>query len=83
MTVKVKTLGSWWTASISEGNEHLVQNLPILLAGGGGGLIQGGRHLHYPKDTPMTNLFLTLLDGLGIPMEKFGDSTGQLDLLSV
>ena len=70
-------------SAISEGNEHLVQNLPILLAGGGGGLIQGGRHLRYPKDTPMTNLYLTLLDGLGIPMEKFGDSTGKLELLSV
>ncbi len=70
-------------SGISDGNEHMVQNLPILLAGGGGGLIKGGRHLRYPKDTPMTNLFLTLLDGLGMPVEKFGDSTGKLELLSV
>ncbi len=70
-------------SGISDGNEHLVQNLPILLAGGGAGLIKGGRHLRYPKDTPMTNLFMTLLEGLGMPVEKFGDSTGKLELLSV
>ena len=68
---------------ISDGNLHVYHDLPILLAGGGAGQIKGGRHLRYPKDTPVTNLFLTLLEKLGIPLENFGDSTGRLDLLSV
>jgi hypothetical protein len=42
-----------------------------------------GRHVRYPDDTPTTNLFLTLLDKLEIPLENFGDSTGQLELLEV
>ena len=70
-------------SGISDGNEHYVQNLPVVLAGGGSGRFKGGRHLRYPKDTPMSNLFLTLLDGLGTRVENFGDSTGQLQLLSV
>ena len=68
---------------ISDGNQHLHDNLPILLVGGGLGNIKGGRHLRYPNFTPMTNLFLTILDKLGMPVEKFGDSTGKLDLLSI
>ncbi len=70
-------------SAMSDGNTHWLQNLPILLLGGGAGRIQGGRHIRYPKDTPMTNLFLTLLDKLGTSMENFGDSTGKLDPLSV
>ena len=69
-------------SGISNGMEHDFRNLPILVAGGGAG-VKGGRHFRYPKDTPMTNLYLTLLDKLGIPMEKFGDSNGKLDLLPV
>ncbi len=67
-------------SSLSDGNKHLHQDLPVLLVGGGAGQIQGGRHLRYPKDTPMTNLFLTILDKLGIPAEHFGDSTGRLSI---
>jgi hypothetical protein len=70
-------------AGLENANIHQHTNLPLLLAGGGGGKIKGGRHVRYPDGTPMTNLHLTLLDKLGIPMEKFGDSTGKLDLLSV
>ena len=68
---------------ISEGNGHSVVNLPTLLFGGGSGQLKGGRHIRYQKDPPVANLFLTLLDKLGIPVEKFGDSNGKLDLLSV
>ena len=68
---------------ISEGNGHSVVNLPLLLAGGGSGQLKGGRHIRYPKEPPIANLFLTLLDKLGIPVENFGDSNGKLDLLSV
>ena len=56
---------------------------PLLLVGGAGGRIKGGRHNRYPDLTPMTNLHLTVLDKLGVPVEKLGDSTGALDLLSV
>jgi hypothetical protein len=45
-------------------------------------LVRGGRHVRTPKDTPITNLHLTLLDYLGAPVEQLGDSTGQLNLLS-
>ncbi|MBI4464009.1 MAG: DUF1552 domain-containing protein [Acidobacteria bacterium] len=66
---------------LSDGNLHLHNNLPILLVGGGG-QIKGGRHLRYPKDTPMMNLHLAMLDKMGIPEERLGDSTGKLELLS-
>jgi len=65
---------------ISDGNKHLHQNIPLLLAGGGGGKLRGGRHLKFPAGTPATNLFLTMLDRLEIPLERFGDSTGRLDI---
>ena len=68
---------------ISEGNGHSVVNLPTLLFGGGSGTLKGGRHIRYQKDPPLSNLFLTLLDKLDIPVEKFGDSDGKLELLSV
>ena len=68
---------------ISEGNGHSVVNLPTLLFGGGSGTLKGGRHIRYQKDPPLSNLFLTLLDKLDIPVEKFGDSEGKLDLLPV
>ena len=65
-------------SAISDGAGHDVRNLPLLLAGGGGGRIQGGRHLRYPAGAQrLTNLQLTLLDVLGAPVEQFGDSTGE------
>ena len=65
---------------ISDGNSHLHDNLPTVLLGGASGKLQGGRHLRYPPDTPMTNLFLTMLDMLGVHEESLGDSTGRLAL---
>ena len=67
--------------SMSDGNDHLLQNLPILLASGSSGRLKGGRHLRYPKGTPISNLYLTLLEDVGVPSDSFGDSTGKLDLL--
>src|SRR5205085_9725974 len=69
-------------SSLSDGNMHTHEDLPILLAGGGAGQIRGGRHLRFPKETPMTHLFLTMLDKVGIPAEKIGDSTGKVEHLS-
>jgi uncharacterized protein DUF1552 len=70
-------------SGLSDGNLHLPLDLPILLVGGGAGQLKGNRHLKYPQKTPLANLFLTLLDKLGIPTENFGDGTGELELLSV
>ena len=70
-------------AGLSDGNQHLPTDLPLLLVGRGGGKVKGGRYVRYPKGTPLANMWLTMLDRLGIPIEKFGDSNGNLDLLSV
>lgn len=69
-------------SSLSDSNAHTHDNLPTLLAGGGGGALHGGRHLRYADGTPMTNLFLTLLDRLGVQREQVGDSTGRIAHLS-
>jgi hypothetical protein len=63
---------------ISDGNAHNHDNLPILLAGRGGQTIKSGRHVRYPAETPMANLFLSMLDRVGVPAETIGDSTGRL-----
>ena len=65
---------------LSDGNMHLYKDLPVLLVGGDATGIRGGRHLAYPENTPIANLYVTLLDKLGIHLESFGDSTGRLDL---
>ena len=69
-------------SGISDGNRHNNENLPVLLAGRGGGTIESGRHLVYEVETPMTNLFLSMLDRVGVPIERLGDSTGRLPYLS-
>jgi len=69
-------------SGISNSDRHTHGPLPTLLLGGGAGTLKGGRHLVYPDDTPLTNLQLTLLDKLGVPAEKLGDSTGQFKELS-
>ena len=69
-------------AGISDGNSHNNFNLPIILVGGGGGSLKGGRHIVAPDGTPITNLHLALLARLGVHVSAIGDSTGALDLLS-
>lgn len=66
-------------SALSNGNEHSPENLPILLAGGGGGGLATGRHLKVDEKTPMTNLYRSMLDHVGVRTEKIGDSTGKLD----
>jgi Protein of unknown function (DUF1552) len=63
---------------ISDGNRHNHNDLPILLAGKGGGSVKMGEHKTFADGTPMTNLFLSMLDKVGVPVEKLGDSTGKL-----
>jgi Protein of unknown function (DUF1552) len=60
-------------------NAHDPRNIPVLLAGGGAGHLKGGRHIRYPKETPLANLHLTLLDKFGVNLDRIGDSTGRID----
>jgi hypothetical protein len=69
-------------AGLCDGNKHNHESLPILLAGRGAGSFKPGRHLVYPKGTPLTNFYLTLLDQMGVHAEKLGDSTGRVDQLA-
>ncbi len=65
-------------SGISDGNRHNHDNLPILLAGSGGGTIDTGRHLRYDLETPVCNLFMSMLDRMGVDTPFIGDSTGRL-----
>ena len=67
---------------IGDGNRHNHNELPILLAGRGGGTIDQGRHIRFDRDTPLCNLYLSLLDRMGIKQDRFGDSTGTLSQLT-
>jgi hypothetical protein len=64
----------------SDGNAHNHDNLPILLAGKGGGTIKTGRHLRFPKETPLNNLWLALLERMTVKLPSLGDSTGVLSI---
>jgi hypothetical protein len=67
-------------SGMSDGNQHNHTDLPAVLAGGASGRLKGGRHLRHPKNTPMANLLLAMLDRLEVPTEKFGDSNGKVSL---
>lgn len=67
-------------SSMSDGNRHDPANLPVILAGRGGGKLKPGRHIASPKGTPLCNLYVSMLDHMGTPVEKFGDSTGALKI---
>ena len=70
-------------SGMSDSNTHMNLDLPILLAGGGGGQISGGRHLRFAPGTPLANLYLTLLDKMGVPAESIGDSNGRIEHVSI
>jgi hypothetical protein len=65
-------------AGLADGNAHIHTDLPTLIVGRAGGFIKSGRRIVYRKETPMCNLFLTMMDRMGLRMEHFGDSTGHL-----
>ena len=69
-------------SGLSDGNRHNNENLPVLLAGRGGGTLRPGRHIRYREETPMTNLFVSMLDRVGVQVPYLGDSTGSLPNLS-
>jgi hypothetical protein len=66
-------------ASLADPNKHSHRDLPTIVAGG---LVPGNRHLVAPKETPMTNLMLSMMDTLGVHVDKLGDSTGRLTSFS-
>jgi hypothetical protein len=67
-------------SGISNSSRHAGDNLPLLVVGGGGGRLRGGRHLAFKGAPPMANLLVTLMDKLDVPVEKLGGSTGRLPL---
>jgi hypothetical protein len=69
-------------SALADGNAHQHNNLPTVLAGRANGTIRPGRHLRYADETPITNLFISMLDRMGVPVEQFGDSNGKLMELS-
>jgi hypothetical protein len=69
-------------SGISDGNRHLHHDLPVLVLGKANGTWKTGRHLQYAKDTPMTNLFLGMLDRMNVRAETIGDSNGMLQHLT-
>jgi hypothetical protein len=71
-------------SGMSDSNAHLPRNVPTLVVGGGKTFqMAGGRHLKFPEETPLSDLQVTLLHKLGVPVEKFGDSDGELAVLTM
>lgn len=69
-------------SGLADGNRHTHNDLPVLLAGGGNGAVRSGRHVAYANETPLNNLYVAMLDHMGIPPEHIGDSTGELKHLT-
>jgi hypothetical protein len=67
-------------SSMSNGNQHDHDPLPVVLAGAASGQLKGGRHMQYAPHTPMSNLLLSMLDKLGVQADHHGDSTGKLEI---
>lgn len=67
-----------WGSGLADPDRHRHVDLPIVLAGNGGGTFKTGLHTVLPEETPMSNLFLSMLDRVGVKEERFGDSTGRL-----
>jgi hypothetical protein len=65
-------------SGIGDGNRHNHDDLPIVLAGAGGGTIKTGRHIRYKKEVPLANLYVSMLERMDVPVESFGDSNGKL-----
>jgi hypothetical protein len=70
-------------AALADGNRHSHEDLPTIMVGRGGSNFKSGRRIVSRKETPMCNLFLTMMDRMGVHVEHFGDSTGRLDGLNL
>jgi hypothetical protein len=69
-------------AGMSDPNQHNPADLPTMMVGGANGRIKGGRHVNVPANTPVTNLYMSMLDIMGVSADHFGDSTGKLEGLT-
>jgi len=69
-------------SAIADGNRHTHEDLPTMVLGSGGGFLKPGRRIVYRKETPVCNLYLTLMEGMGVHRETFGDATGHLPELT-
>jgi hypothetical protein len=67
-----------FASALSDGDRHDPHKLPLVLGGRAGGRINSGQHLVYTEDSPLANLYVSMLDGFGAPVERFADSTGPL-----
>ncbi|MGH9148712.1 MAG: DUF1552 domain-containing protein, partial [Vicinamibacterales bacterium] len=67
-------------SGMSNGNIHDHENLPTLVVGGGAGKLTGDRHIRMKTSTPLSNLWITVLDKAGVPTDKFGESIGRIEL---
>jgi hypothetical protein len=70
-------------AGLADGNRHTHEDLPTLIAGSGGKFFKTGRRIVYRKETPMCNLFVTMMDRMGVNVDYFGDSTGRISGLDL
>ena len=70
-----------WGGGLADPDRHRHSDLPIVLAGNGGGTIKQGVHTDLGENTPMTNLFLSMIDRMGVKAKRFGDSTGRLNIV--
>ena len=70
-------------SGMSDGNVHNNYNVPVIVVGGQALQVKGNRHTKYPKGTPLANLMLGVMDRFGVQSEKFGDSTSEIDLLTL
>jgi len=69
-------------SGLGDGDRHNHDDLPIITVGKGGGMVTPGRHIKYERNTPLCNLFLSMMDGMGVKQERFADSTGKLSGLT-
>jgi hypothetical protein len=69
-------------SGIGDGDRHNHDDLPVVMLGKGGGVVRPGRHMQFPQNTPLCNLYLSMLDSVGVKEQRFGDSTGRLAGLS-
>jgi hypothetical protein len=65
-------------AGLRDGDSHSPHNLPLVLGGKAGGRLAAGQHLVFERDSPLANLYVSMLDAFGTPVERFADSTGPL-----
>jgi hypothetical protein len=70
-------------AGLADGNRHTHHDLPVMMVGKGGGTVKPGRRVVYRRETPITNLYLSMMDRMDLHMEQFADSTGHLNGLDL